>query len=134
VRRSAVRPLALAGWSLLAVIAAAWLAVVEVFWLPLRIGGWLVPVSVLAAVVGNLLLVDLVRWGSRSRAVALLPALTWAAIAAAATMRRPEGDLLVVGSGGLGAVGLAFLLLGVLAALVAAARALAGSHPGGARR
>jgi hypothetical protein len=129
-----LRPLALTAWAVLAVAGAAWLAVAEVLWLPLRIGGLLVPLSVLAAVVGNLLLVDVVRWGSRSRAVALLPALTWCAIAAAATMRRPEGDLLVVGSGGLGAVGLAFLLLGVLAAAVAAARALAAGHPGGASR
>jgi hypothetical protein len=142
-RTAVPRPLRLGAWSVLAVATAAWLALVEVLWLPLRIGGLLVPVSVLAAVVGNLLLVDLVHRRSRSRAVALLPALTWAGVAAAATLRRPEGDLLIIGSGGLGAVGLAFLLLGVLAATVGVWRVLttpslspaapAGSGSGGAR-
>jgi len=132
------RALALTGWSVLAVAAATWLAVVEVLWLPLRLGGVLVPVSVVAAVVGNLLLPDLVLRRSRSRAVSVLPAVAWAGVAAAASMRRPEGDLLVVGAGGLGAVGLAFLLGGVLAAAVAIERALtrtapAGSGTGGAR-
>ena len=140
------RALVLTAWSGISVGAAAWLAVVEVLWLPLRIGGWLLPVSVLAAVVGNLVLVDLVLRRSGSRAVALLPALTWIGVAGAATMRRPEGDLLLIGGGGLGAVGLAFLLLGVLAAAVAIGRALAtppalptgrpgpaGSDSGGAR-
>ncbi len=119
------RALLLTAWSVLGVALAAWLAVVEVLWLPLRIGGLLVPVSVVAAVVGNLLLVDLVLRRTSSRAVALLPALTWVVVAVAASMRRAEGDLLIIGSGGLGAVGLAFLLLGVLAAAVAVGRALA---------
>ena len=138
------RPLLLTAWSVLGVALAAWLAVVEVLWLPLRIGGLLVPISVVAAVVGNVVLVDLVLRWTTSRAVALLPAFTWVAVAAAASMRRPEGDLLIIGSGGLGAVGLAVLLLGGLAAAVAMARALAtrgarispapaGSGTGGAR-
>jgi hypothetical protein len=121
-------------WAVLGVAVAAWLAVVEVLWLPLRVGGLLVPVSVLAAVVGNLLLVDLVLRLTASRAVALLPAVTWVGVAAAASMRRPEGDLLIVGSGGLGAVGLAFLVLGVLAAFVAVGRALAHRPPSSADR
>ena len=132
------RALALTGWSVLAVAAATWLAVVEVLWLPLRLGGVLVPVSVVAAVVGNLLLPDLVLRRSRSRAVSVLPAVAWAGVAAAASMRRPGGDLLVIGAGALGAAGLAFLLGGVLAAAVAVGRALtrtapAGSGTGGAR-
>ena len=134
------RALTLAVWSVLGVAVAGWLAVVEVLWLPLRVGGLLVPVSVVAAVVGNLLLVDLLLRWSRSRVVAVLPALAWVAVAYAATLRRSEGDLLIIGTGGLGAVGLAFLLLGMLAAVVAVARALtgrtsapAGSGSGGAR-
>jgi hypothetical protein len=139
------RVLVLVSCAVLAVALAASLAVVEVFWLPLRIGGLLVPVSVLAAVVGNLLLVDLVLRLTGSRVVALLPAVTWIVIAVTASMRRPEGDLVLIGSGALGAVGLAFLLLGVLAAAVAVARVMtrrpvgvtppapAGSGSGGAR-
>ncbi len=60
---------------------AAWLALVEVFWLPLRVGGVLVPVSVVAAVVGNLMLVALALRLSGSRLVAVLPALTWLVVA-----------------------------------------------------
>jgi hypothetical protein len=130
-----------AGWAVVAVAAAAWLALVEVFWLPLRIGGVPVPLSVLAAVVGNLLLVPLAYRLSGSRAVAVLPALVWLVVALAAMVRRPEGDLVLVGTGVLGAVGMAFLLFGVVAAAFAAGRVLAagvrpaptGSGSGGAR-
>ncbi len=44
------------GWGIVAVLVSGWLALVEVFWLPLRIGGVLVPLSVVGAVVGNLML------------------------------------------------------------------------------
>jgi hypothetical protein len=118
------RAASLTGWGLLAVGAAAWLALVEVFWLPLRIGGVLMPVSVLAAVVGNLLLVEHTFRRSGSRVVALLPAATWVVVAIGAAIRRPEGDLVLVGGGGLGVVGLAFLLCGVVAASFAVARVL----------
>lgn len=117
---------AVAGGAVASVLAAAWLAVVEVFWLPLRVAGVLVPVSVVAAVVGNLLLVALALRLTGSRLAATLPALTWAAVVVAAMTRRPEGDLLLTGRGPLGAVNLAFLLLGVTAAAVAVGRALGG--------
>jgi hypothetical protein len=115
--------------AVLAVAVAGWLALVEVFWLPLRLFGVLVPLSVLVAVVGNLLLVAGAHRLTGSRAVAVLPALTWLLVAVAATMRRPEGDLVAVGSGGLGAVTLAFLGLGVLAAALAVGRVLAARPP-----
>ena len=120
-----MRLLALLGWGIAAVAAAIWLALVEVFWLPLRVGGVLVPVSVPAAVVGNLLVVSAAHRWSRSRVVAVLPALAWLAVALAAARRRPEGDLVIVGTGALGYVGLAFLLLGVVAAAFAVGRVLA---------
>ena len=47
---------AVVAWGIVAVLVAGWLALVEVFWLPLRIGGVLVPLSVVVAVVGNLML------------------------------------------------------------------------------
>jgi hypothetical protein len=105
--------------------AAAWLAVVEVFWLPLRVAGVLVPVSVVAAVVGNLVLVGLALRLTGSRLLAVLPALVWVGVAVGAMMRRPEGDVLLPGGGALGLVNLAFLLLGVTAAAFAVGRALA---------
>lgn len=111
-------------WGVLAVVVAAWLALVEVFWLPLRVGGLLVPVSVAAAVVGNPLLVFAALRVSGSRVVAALPAVTWLVVVVAAMIRRPEGDLLIVSGGGLGTVGLVFLMFGVLAAALAVGQVL----------
>jgi hypothetical protein len=113
-------------WGLAAVVTAAWLALVEIFWLPLRAGGLLVPVSLLAAVVGNLVLVDRAHRLSGSRVVAVLPALIWLVVAIGGMTRRPEGDLLLTGGGDSGVVNLLFLLVGVTAAAVAVGRALAG--------
>jgi hypothetical protein len=112
-------------WGLVFLVLSAWLALVEVFWLPLRVGPVLVPVSVAAAVVGNLLLVSGAYRLSGSRVVAVLPALLWLTVAVAASIRRPEGDLILTGGGAAGVVNLAFLLLGVLAAAVAVGRVLA---------
>ena len=129
------------GWAVVAVAAAAWLALVEAFWLPLRAGAVPVPLSVLAAVAGNLLLVPLAHRLSGSRAVAVLPGVVWLVVALGATVRRAEGDLVLVGGGVTGGVGLAFLLCGVVAAALAVGRVLAapvrsattGSGSGGAR-
>lgn len=137
--------LRLLGGALLAVVVAGWLAVVEVFWLPWRVGGVPMPVSVLAAVAGNLLLVGAARRLSGSRVVAVLPAVVWLVVAVGGAMRRPEGDLLITGGdGATQAVNLGFLLLGVVAAAFAVGRVLgeprgavrpagAGSGSGGAR-
>ena len=114
------------GWAVVFVVVAAWLSLVEIFWLPLRVGGVLLPVSVLAAVVSNLLLVGQAHRFSGSRAVAVLPALTWLVVAVGGMMRRPEGDLVLTGGGATGVVNLLFLLLGVTAAAVAVGRVLAG--------
>jgi len=121
-----LRGLDLAGWALTFVLVAAWLALVEVFWLPLRVGGVLFPLSIAAAVVGNLVLIGLALRLSGSRAVAVLPGAVWLLVAVAAMGRRPEGDLLITGGGAVGVVNLAFLLLGVLAAAVAVGRVLGG--------
>ena len=137
-----MRALHLLGWAVAAVVVAAWLALVEVLWLPWRPGGVPVPVSLPAAVAGNLLLVTAAWRLSGSRLVAVLPAVVWLVIALGATMRRPEGDLLLPGGDTLtSTLVLAFLLLGVLAAAFAVGRVLsapisppaAGSGSGGAR-
>ena len=113
-------------WGIVAVLVAGWLALVEVFWLPLRIGGILVPLSVLAAVVGNLMLIGAAQRLSGSRVVAVLPGLVWLVVAVAAMIRRPEGDLVLTGGGATGTINLLFLLLGVTAAAFGIGRALAG--------
>jgi hypothetical protein len=112
------------GWGLAAVLVPGWLALVEVLWLPLRVGAVPLPVSVLAAVVGNPLLVFLARRLSRSRVVGALPAVVWLLVVLRASVPRPEGDLLVLGSGSTGVVSLVFLGLGMVAAAAAVGRML----------
>jgi hypothetical protein len=127
----------LLGWGVAAVLVALWLALVEVFWLPLRVGGLLVPLSVVAAVGANLLLPAATRRLSGSRLVAVLPAVVWLVVAIGAMTRRTEGDLVITGGGVTGTVNLAFLLLGVLAASLAVGRVLGGGpvvRPGAAPR
>lgn len=114
------------GWGATSVVVACWLALVEVFWLPLRVGGVLVPVSVLAAVVGNLLLPAAALYLSGSRLVAVLPSVVWLVVAVGAMTRRPEGDLVMTGGGALGAVNLGFLMAGVVAAAFSVGRVLGG--------
>jgi hypothetical protein len=113
------------GAALLVTVLAAWLALVEVFWLPLRVFGVPVPVSVVAAVVGNLLLVGLAARLTGSRLGAVLPAVVWLVVAVGASLQRPEGDLLLTGGGVLGFLSLAFLLAGVVAAAFAVGKVLA---------
>ncbi|MEI4270624.1 hypothetical protein TEK04_02710 [Klenkia sp. LSe6-5] len=126
------------GWGVLAAVVAAWLAVVEVLWLPLRVGPVPVPVSVLAAAAGNVLLVAWALRLSGSRVVAVLPVLVWVVVAVGASVRRPEGDLLITGATTASQwVGLGFLLVGVLFGSFSVGRVLsrprAGSGTGGAR-
>lgn len=122
-----MRALRLVGWAVAAAVVAGWLAAVEVFWLPLRVEGVPVPLSVPAAVVGNLLLVTAAARLSGSRLVGVLPALVWLAVALAGSVPRPEGDLLITGgTTGSSAVALSFLLLGVVAAAFAVGRTLGG--------
>jgi hypothetical protein len=120
------RPWVLLGWAVLAVVVACWLTLVEIFWLPLRIGGVLVPVSVVAAVAGNLMLVAGAFRVSRSRVVAVLPAAVWIVLVLLASQQRAEGDLLIIGGGAAGYVNLAFLGCGVVAAAFAVSRVVAG--------
>ena len=114
--------------SLVAVgLLAAVLAIIGAFlsaWLP-RPLGVPIPVGVLVAVGGNLGLGFLgARW-TGTRAAPVLSALIWVVIALLLGSSRPEGDLVVTGSGR----GVAFLLLGT-----AAAAAGIGIKPGRPRR
>lgn len=129
--------LRLLGWGVAAVLVALWLALVEVFWLPLRVGGLLVPLSIVAAVTANLLLPATALRMSGSRLIGVLPAVVWLVVAIGAMSRRAEGDLVITGGGVTGTFNLAFLLLGVLAASLAVGRVLSGGpavRPGAAPR
>ena len=116
---STFRWLQVAGWSVAAVLVSGWLAVVEVFWLPLRVGGVLLPLSVLAAVAGNLLIGGTARRLSGSGIPAVLAAVAWLVVVVAAMIPRSEGDLLIVGGGDTGIVSIVFLLAGVVSAAYA---------------
>jgi hypothetical protein len=105
---------------LVATVVAAWFALVEVLRLPLRVAGVPVPLSIPAAVAGNLLLVTLTHRFTGSRVAAVLPAVVWLVVVVPASQQRPEGDLVLTGGG----LSLAFLLLGVLGASVAVGRVL----------
>jgi len=84
------------------------------FLTPLRVGGTLVPVSLVVVVVANL---GLGVAGGRlmGRAGAAVPGLVWLAVALLLGSQRAEGDLVISN----GPVGLAYLLLGVVSSTVA---------------
>ncbi len=118
------------GWAyalvlLLTVLLALWGA----FLVPFRVGGALVPVSLVIAVVGNVLVG---RAGARvaGSAGAVVPGLLWVGLTLVLSGRRAEGDVVVPGS----AVGLAFLLAGALASAVAYGAAVLRPGASGARR
>ena len=110
---------------LLTVLLALWGA----FLVPFRVGGTLVPVSLVIAVVGNVLVG---RAGARvaGSTGAVVPGLLWVALTLVLSSRRAEGDVVVPGS----TVGMSFLLAGALASAVAYGAAVLRPDPGGARR
>lgn len=91
-------------------------AVLSSFLLPLRVGGTLVPVSLLlaggvTAVLGVIgARVVRARWG------AAVPGLLWVTLALLAGSRRAEGDLVIAGGedSGLATLGLVFLAVGAI--------------------
>lgn len=91
---------------LLTLLLALWGA----FLVPFRVGGTPVPVSWAVAAVGNL---AVGRAGGQlaGAAGALVPGGVWLLVVVVLSSQRTEGDLVVPGS----AVGLGFLLTGVLA-------------------
>jgi hypothetical protein len=101
--------------------AAALFAVLECFFLPLRIGSVAVPVSIPVAVLGNVGLPVLAYRLTASRAAAALPVVAWIAVVTLAAVPRPEGDVIVTGTGR----GVAFLILGAVAGAYAVGRLLA---------
>lgn len=92
------------------------------FLVPLRLVGGLEGLAVVVAVVGNLGAGLLGGLGTRTRLGAALPGLAWLVVAVLAGTGRQEGDVVVPGSvphdPAVGKVGMAFLLLGAIAAAV----------------
>jgi hypothetical protein len=118
------------GWAYaLVLVLTALLAVWGAFLVPFRVGGTLVPVSLVIAVVGN---VVVGRAGARiaGSSGAVVPGLLWVGLALLLSSRRAEGDVVVPGS----TVGLAFLLAGALASALAYATAVVRPAADGSRR
>lgn len=105
----------------LVAVGGVQLAVLECFLLPLRVGGVPVPLSIPAAVLGNLWLPALSYRVSGSRLAAASPVLVWLAVVILAALPRPEGDLIVPGT----LRGIGLLVLGALAGAYALGRVLA---------
>jgi hypothetical protein len=106
------------GWATVALLCgcAVISALLELLFVPLYVGSVLVPVVVVAALVGN---VVLPRWGfaATGRAAgAVLPVLCWLVVVLGLTMyQRPEGDIFVLGGNAQQWAFYALLLVGAAA-------------------
>lgn len=90
-------------WAMLVVLCAAALlsGILEVLFVPLYVGSVLVPIVIVFAVAGNLLLPRLGRVLVASGAGSLVPFLSWLVPVLGLTLfPRPEGDVLVPGGNG----------------------------------
>jgi Family of unknown function (DUF6113) len=92
-------------------VAAAGLAVVECFLVPLRIGSVPFPICVPLAMAGNILLARLSGRQTGSVAGAAVPPVLWLLVVIVLSLPRAEGDLIVEGS----LTGLVFLFAGAVA-------------------
>jgi Family of unknown function (DUF6113) len=104
--------------------ASVQVAVVESFLVPLHVGRWPLPVSVLAAVVGNVALARSIVRFTGYRRLAPLPPVLWLAVVLVLSAPRPEGDLVVPGT----LTGLAFLFGGAAAGAFGAASTIGPSQ------
>lgn len=105
----------------LVVVAAAGLAIVECFLVPLRAGSVPLPVSVPLAAVGNVVLARLAGRLTGRAVLAVVPPVLWLAVVLVLSAPRAEGDLVVPGTG----TGLVFLFTGAVAGAYGAASTIA---------
>ncbi|MFI7021681.1 hypothetical protein ACIBMZ_03060 [Micromonospora sp. NPDC049900] len=110
---------------LVALVAGAVTAVLELLLAPLRVGGHLVGVAVLVAVLANIVLSWFAMETVGSRWAVLLPALPWVVIMVAAADRTTEGDVLLVGNW----VGLILVVAGSMTFAVMAFRSILAPNP-----
>ncbi len=92
-------------------VAAAGLALIECFLVPLRIGSVPFPLAVPLAMAGNILLARLAGRQTGSIAGAAVPPVLWLAVVIVLAWPRAEGDVIVEGS----VTGLVFLFAGAVA-------------------
>ena len=109
---------ALLDWAgvVLLTACAALLAALEVFLVSLYVGSVIAPVSVLLAIVGNLVLPRLAFGLTATLTAAAAPFVTWLAVLFTfGLVPRPEGDVIVPGVGGAQYVYLGALVGGIIA-------------------
>lgn len=92
-------------------LAAVELGVLECFWVPVRIGTVPVPVAVLCAVLGNVVLTRAMYRVTGNRLATAVPVLVWLGLVLVFASRTAEGDLVVPGTW----PGLLFLFAGTIA-------------------
>jgi hypothetical protein len=98
---------------------AVLLALLGAFLTPFRIGGVLVPVSLVLAIAGTWLLISFTFDVTRHRFLALVPGLVWLMISFAGANRTTEGDLVLSQGNWVATV---YLFAGAIAISVAAYR------------
>jgi hypothetical protein len=74
------------------------LAAIGAFYSPFRVGGVLLPLSVLIVVAGMILLVRFTYDATGHKWLSLLPGVVWLALTVMVSSRRTEGDLLLAQS------------------------------------
>lgn len=120
-RDSAPQPGALE-WAgvVLLTLCAMLLGLLELFLVPLRSGKVLIPVAVVLAIAGNVIVPALARSLVQRALGAVLPFLGWLAVAIAiGLVSRPEGDVILPGGGYVAWVGYGVLLGGAVAGTIA---------------
>lgn len=111
----AVRWANLVVWTLVALLATA----LGVILIPLHLpGGFLVPIAPLIGVAANFLLPKLLLAGTGWRGTRFVPAVIWLLVALVGSTPSSDGDLLISGSSHSSVVGLAYLGLGALGAVL----------------
>lgn len=103
----------------LALWAAVLLALLGGFLTPYRIGGVLIPVSLVLVIVGNWLLVRVTYLATGAVGLSLLPALVWLLVTLALSRRTTEGDLVLAGNNWVANV---YIIVGCVAAALPAYR------------
>lgn len=93
-------------------------AAFDVLLVPSRIGSTLVPIAVVLAVAGNILLPRLAMTFTRTAAGAVVPVVSWIVVLAVLASARPEGDVLLPGSGTVQFVSYGLMIGGLLSGLV----------------
>jgi hypothetical protein len=111
-----------AGGLIVGVWGAVLFALYGAFLTPLRLGGVLVPFSIVLAVVTNYLLLRFTYYTTEHQWLALIPGVVWVGLTFVASASTGEGDIVLSGANWVGSV---YLLAGAATVGIGAYRLLA---------